>query len=92
MYVGYLYYECQRAGVPTGWPGGLLPVEYEHYRTLLNGTGTDVEGRVPLPQEGVKRQRDESGSGSGGGGGGSDSSDSSIRWPSSVTLESDQVS
>ena len=48
MWVGYLQYECQRAGITPGWWGGLLSVEFEHYRTLLSGTGNDVEGRMPL--------------------------------------------
>ena len=48
MWVGYLYHECQRAEKPAGWLGGLLPVEYENYRSLLSASDR-VEKTVDLP-------------------------------------------
>ena len=48
MWVGYLYHECQRAEKPAGWLGGLLPVEYENYRSLLSASDR-VENTVDLP-------------------------------------------
>ena len=48
MWVGYLYNECQRAEHPPGWLGGLLPVEYDDFRTLLRA-GSGAVRKVELP-------------------------------------------
>ena len=38
-----------------GWPGGLLPIEFDHYRVLVNASsgpgGVKSEGVVELPKD-----------------------------------------
>ena len=55
LWVGYLYYDCQKSRAPLGWPGGLLPIEFDHYRVLVNASsgpgGVKSEALVALPKD-----------------------------------------
>ncbi len=42
----YLHIDCQKAGLKNleAWHGGLLPVEFDHYRVLVGGRWVDGQG------------------------------------------------
>ena len=60
-----MYNECQRAEHPPGWLGGLLPVEYDDFRTLLRAGSGSVK-KVELPSTSAAESQSLGAVGAGG--------------------------